>query len=243
MVQPSTKNSVKYYFSLIIISLISVLAPSSEAKTVLWSTEPHTHFSKEEPLKKLLEAVAADQNIPIKVSDKITDIISVYFKNESPKSIIEELKVAYGLITFYDGSILYIYKGTETQVASARLRRGSILALEHQLKKENLLEPDMKWELSEENNQVNFSGTKRFIDIVLQKARSLDNENNKKIFKCTIKGKIIYSSSPPRYELCEETKTYRYNPSIEKENSQPKPNIAPTRPLDHSESLVELENE
>lgn len=241
MNQTKVKSSTHFVCSLI-IGFISTLPLVVEAKNVNWSSGTYTHFSKQEPLKKLLEAMAADQNIPIIVSDEVTDIVSVYFKKKSPKTIIDQLKLAYGLISFYDGDILYIYKSTETQTAKAKLKKGSVLVLDRYIKNENLLEPNMKWELSIENNQVSFSGTKRFVDIVLKKAKSLDDEDNKKIFKCTMEGKVTYSNSPPQFELCQETKIHKFNPPVERENT--KPSITtPVRPLTSSEDLVELEKE
>lgn len=220
---------------LILISMMSIFVILVEAKEIDWSNHHYTHFSNEEPLKIFLESIASEQEIPIVVSDKVKGVVNVYFKEKKLGFIFNKIVSAYGLIFFYDGDVLYVYKAEEVQEAVATLSNSSIYTLDHNLRADGVLDGKVKWKIDEKSNSANFSGTKRFIDIILAAATKLDNDNVTTIYKMTdANGGTHFTNMP--------TSTANYGSlaqiKYKKERKEKKGALEPDMNLEREHTLV-----
>jgi type III secretion protein C len=198
---------------LLSLCLLLAYSPVSYAYNLMWDNK-YTHFAKEEPLKDMLLALAAEQNTPIIVSDQIQDSVSVYYRDKSTSEIINDLKKTYNLMTFFDGSTLYVYKKDEIKHASVTLEKNPITSLEYELIEKKVLDKkskNIRWELDRGTNSVSFDGPARFVEIVLEIANRLDQSNlNINIYKWKAPdGTINYSNEPPFDSKYERVKTIR----------------------------------
>jgi type III secretion protein C len=78
-----------------------------------WKDSNYYHFSKDQDLSELIKSFCSMQGIDIVVSEKVNDIVNGKFSNVAPKQFWHDMTQAYGLVWFFDGSILYVYKGNE----------------------------------------------------------------------------------------------------------------------------------
>jgi type III secretion protein C len=91
--------------------IISPIKSSDDG--IYWKDSNYYHFSKDQDLGELIKSFCSMQGIDIVVSDKVNDIVNGKFSNVSPKQFWHDMTQAYGLVWFFDGSILYVYKGNE----------------------------------------------------------------------------------------------------------------------------------
>ena len=185
---------------LLLLTFIICLTSNLTASPLPWGTSKYTHYSEEQPLKDMLEAMSSAQGTSIVVSPKITDIISVYFKNQTPLKILESLAESNKLMWYYDGEILYVYKNDEIQTGSVTLKQISVKDFSQTLRKIGILDKQFYWNEIEEEDIVYFKGPERFVSAVLQMSEILDNKkpSNNKIFKWTDNsGLVNYSNINP----------------------------------------------
>jgi len=164
-----------------------------------WSNKIYTHFSDKEPLSSLLETLAASQNTQIQVSEKIKDVVSVYFKKKTAKVIFDELVKAHGLIWYYDGGVLYISKKEEIQTGSIHLKFQTTKEFAQSLRQLGVLDDHFYWVESEQDNTVYFKGPERFVSSVLKMSKVLDKKPARaRIYKWIDKNGVpTFSSQMP----------------------------------------------
>jgi type II secretory pathway component GspD/PulD (secretin) len=180
--------------SLLLLSNIAVAAP------LTWSDKPYSHFSDQEPLSDLLATLASTQNVAVVVSPNIKDVVSLHYKMQEPKAIFEDLAKTYGLIWFYDGETLYIYKESEAQRGSVSLEKMSPQAFTTAMKRLNVLDSQYHWEVSEVDNMIYFTGPERFVTAVLDMAKIMDTQKLERpqVYKWVdSKGQVNYSNERP----------------------------------------------
>ncbi len=165
-----------------------------------WSNDTYTHFSKNEPLSEMLEAMALDQDLPIVISDNITDKISAYFRKKKTKDIFSVLQRTYGLVAYFDGDALYVYKNDEVISKTITLNKSPVKFLEKALFDTGAMDEkvrnEVKWRINTKLNSVTFRGVQRFIDLTQSLAKKLNSSYY--IYKWKDKkGRLHYSNDPP----------------------------------------------
>ncbi|MGV6809206.1 MAG: DUF4124 domain-containing protein [bacterium] len=144
------------------------------AEALPWKNEKYTHYSEEEPLKDMLQAMASSQNTTAVISPKVNDIVSIYYKERYPQDILDELTKAHDLMWFYDGEALFIYKKSEAQTGSVSLKNLSVPEFNNTMRKLGILDDKFYWNALVEENLIQFKGPERFVTSVLQMAKIVD---------------------------------------------------------------------
>ncbi len=211
------------WVKLVLVSLVLTISTVSSAQSLVWNNV-YTHFAKEEPLKDMLMAMAAEQETPIVVSKQIKDTVSVYYRDQTTKKILSDLVSTYNLMTFFDGSTLYIYKKDEISHSSMTMLKNPIMELEYELIKRKILDKknkNIRWELDRATNSVSFNGPARFVELVLEIANRLDQSHlNVSIYKWkAADGTVNYSNEPPFDKQYERVKTIRRYKTFSQEKS------------------------
>jgi type III secretion protein C len=85
------------------------------ADRVPWKTKEYYHFAKNQELKELVRNFCMSQSMDVIVSDSVNDIVNGKFSNVTPYQFWKDVVHAYGLIWFFDGSMLYVYKTNEVK--------------------------------------------------------------------------------------------------------------------------------
>ena len=81
--------------------------------SVQWQGEPFVLYSRGTPLKSVIEDVGKNYGIPIDVSNQVTDTFSGQINGKTPKQILTMLAQQYGLVWYYDGDLLHVYKARQ----------------------------------------------------------------------------------------------------------------------------------
>lgn len=167
---------LKLFASVCVLGACLMSASSVNAAPLPWDGGVYSHFSDQEPLSEVLKTLAASQNTPIVVSPKVKDVVSLKFKEMAPRAIFDELVRTYGLIWYYDKEALYIYKEEEAQTASVSLKNHTPEEFTAALKRLGVLDERFKWQVSEVDNLIYFTGPERFITSVLDMASVVDSQ-------------------------------------------------------------------
>lgn len=180
--------------ALLMLNFQAVAAP------VPWKNASYSHFSDQEPLADMLKTLLAEENIPIVVSPKVKDIVSMHYKEQKPEAIFNDLAKTYGLIWYYDKESLFVYKEDEVQTASVSLKKASPNEFTNALKRMQVLDDRFKWQVSEVDNIVYFTGPERFISSVLDMAKVMDTQDlaKRQIYRWKDKNGVVnFSSEDP----------------------------------------------
>lgn len=185
---------------IILMLLAAQLLMTVQAAPLPWNEKPYSHFSDEEPLAEMLEALAANQGTPISLSPKVDDVVSMHYKNRSSKEIFLDLIKSHGLIWYYDGESVFVYKEAEAKRGSISMENMSPQEFSEALKRLEVLDDQFHWEISEVDNVIYFTGPERFVSSVLSMAELMDSNASKrtKIFKWVDSGgRVHYSNERP----------------------------------------------
>lgn len=190
----------KQVLASVLTVLLGACGNSVSAAPVPWTADIYSHFSDQEPLPEMLKTLAAFQNLPIVVSPKVKDVVSLHFKERKPEDIFSELVKTYGLIWYYDKESLFVYKEDEVQAASVSLKKMSPEAFSNALKRLQVLDERFQWQISEVDNIIYFTGPERFVSSVLDMAQVMDTQtlDKRQIYRWKDqKGVVNFSSEDP----------------------------------------------
>ncbi len=189
----------KVLIAMMVASLL--FAPVINAAPIPWKTDKYSHFSDQENVSDVLKALAAFQEVPIVISPKIKDVVSLHFKERPPEDLFKELVKTYGLTWYYDKESLFVYKEDEVQNASVSLKNMKPSEFTNTLKRLEILDEGVPWKISEVDNVIYFSGPEKFVSAVLNMAQVVDNQptpKRKQIYRWKDnKGTVNFSSEDP----------------------------------------------
>ncbi|UOG93541.1 MAG: hypothetical protein L3K52_07385 [Candidatus Thiothrix sulfatifontis] len=183
-------------------AILSLLLAGSTAVAapVPWKSDNYSHFSDQEPLPELLKTLASLQDLPIVVSPKVKDVVSLHLQNRKPQEIFNELVKNYGLIWYYDKEALFVYKEEEVQSASVSMKKMSPQEFTNALKRLEVLEERFQWQVSEVDNIIYLTGPERFVSAVLDMAKVMDTQDlaRRQVYRWKDKAGVMnYSSEDP----------------------------------------------
>lgn len=185
----------------ILVICLLLLTKAAWAAPLTWSQKAYSHFSDQEPLVDLLQTLASTQKVPVVVSPQIKDVVSLHYKQQLPEAIFDNLVKTYGLIWFFDGETLYVYKENEAQRGSVSLEKMTPQAFTTAMKRLNVLDSQYHWEVSEVDNMIYFTGPERFVSSVLDMAKMMDTQQLERpqVYKwIDAKGQVNYSNERPK---------------------------------------------
>ncbi|MFM2319748.1 MAG: hypothetical protein RLZZ215_2369 [Pseudomonadota bacterium] len=193
----------------ILVVCLLLLTKAAWAAPLTWSQQAYSHFSDQEPLVDLLQTLASTQKVPVVLSPQIKDVVSLHYKQQLPELIFNNLVKTYGLIWFFDGEMLYVYKENEAQRGSVSLEKMTPQAFTTAMKRLNVLDSQYHWEVSEVDNMIYFTGPERFVSSVLDMAKMMDTQKLERpqVYKwIDAKGQVNYSNERPKSTNAEVNK-------------------------------------
>lgn len=189
-------NKLHPFINNLLISTL-LFASTAMAEDLPWKNEQYTHYSEQEPLSEMLQAMASAQNTTAVISGQVDDIVSVYYRKMSPERILNQLSKAHDLMWFYDGEALFVYKKDEAQTGSVTLKHMPVSEFTSTMKKLGILDKKFYWKELEEESLVQFKGPERFVTSVLQMANIVDvpRTSHQKVYKWIDRNGVVNFSS------------------------------------------------
>jgi type III secretion protein C len=107
----------------------AVFTKENPADNLPWKTTGYYHFAKNQDLKELVNNFCAAQSMNVVVSDVISDIANGKFSDITPCQFWKDIVNAYGLVWFFDGSMMYVYKSSEVTSNVYQMNRDEMRTL------------------------------------------------------------------------------------------------------------------
>lgn len=154
--------------------LILFMATPAFCAQLPWPDQTYSHRAENEPLPALLRDFFADMRVPAVISEGVEGAVTGSFVNCAPQKFFNSMAMAYGLISYYDGNVMFIY-------ASAEIRSEMIVlhSLDHRrlnaiLKGAEILDPAYPLKAIEDEGIVFVSGPQRYVELVSQTVDMLE---------------------------------------------------------------------
>lgn len=187
---------------ILLVGISFIPVPAAISAEIDWRPGTYSHFSNNESLGSVIESLLATQGIPVRVSDKITQKVSLRQVDVQPRDMFYNLVKTYQLNWFYDGQLLFVYHGDDVLTATLKLNHLSIPEFMMSARKLNLLDSRFPWTTSNKEQLIYFSGPEEYIDKVFELARAIDNTEKSRSTGVAYRwkdksGRINLSSFPP----------------------------------------------
>jgi type III secretion protein C len=153
----------------------AAVAPAAD---LAWGGRAFQIVANEKPLPDLLRELAASQGTTAVIDPKIAGTVSGRF-GAAPLKVLNSLCATYGLSWYYDGAFLYIDPSSEakSEVLSIGNATGNAGWLVQSLTQLKIYDPRYPLLVSGREGTVRVTGPKRYVEMVRQVARLLDQKS------------------------------------------------------------------
>ncbi len=159
-------------------SLVGGLVPLQAAE-VRWRTEKFAYVTKGQAVRDFLRQFGASQGLTVVVDPAVEGTVVGNF-NLTPQSMLEFVATTFGLIWYFDGNVLYVYPTSEARSQILRLNYTTADRLRQTLTKLGITDKRYPVTFDASANTALVSGPKRYVELVEQSARALDqNESSR----------------------------------------------------------------
>ncbi len=167
----------KGYFFWTLLVFLSV-SPISQAQKLpqFQAQGPFEYYAESQNLRELLTSMASNYGMAISVSSKIEDRVKGHFGPSTPEALLNQLAQIYNLTWYYDGAVLYVYKNDE--VISELVQLGSLSEpeLRQAIQRTGIWDNRFSWRSSPSKGVVYVSGPPRYIQLVSQFSKALQEQ-------------------------------------------------------------------
>lgn len=147
---------------LLVVSAIVFGTINSHAATPRWTNEPVSLQVQDESLRDFLQDLANLADVRILLSDAVQGQISGRF-DDKPGAVFDKVAKAYGLLTYYDGSVIHISMAREIQSKSIKVKPVYVERVIETLVKRNLVDRTQTVEVDRKNGVIKLRGAPEFI--------------------------------------------------------------------------------
>ena len=133
-------------------------------------------FAQGESLKQVLKNFAANYDVPVVISDNISESVNGQFDSSNPQDFLQKMAKMYGLSWYYDGSVLYIIRSDENQNRIIKLNHVSARQLKSSLIRLHIWDKQYQWRELSEQGLIFVSGPPQMIELVAQTAALMDQQ-------------------------------------------------------------------
>jgi type III secretion protein C len=165
-------------FSLALAAALSSAATADAwAGDVQWKREIFSYSAKGKSLKEFLREFGASQGLTVVVAKDVDGTVNGKF-NLLPESLIELMAASFGFLWYAEGNVLYVTPANDVRSQVLRLNNTSVTRLRQALEQLDL--PTRRFPIVYDARQGTalVSGPSRYVELVAQTARSVDQVPN-----------------------------------------------------------------
>jgi type III secretion protein C len=161
---------------LALCALFGASLTPAQAAEVRWRTAKFTYQTKGQEVRDFLRAFAASQGLSVIVDPGVeSKSVSGNF-NVTPQSMLEWIANTYGLIWYFDGTVLYVYPSSEAKSQVVRLNNTSAERLRQSLDRLGISDRRYPVKFDSVANTALVSGPKRYVELVEQAAAGANQD-------------------------------------------------------------------
>lgn len=145
----------------------------AQAAELQWRGRPFQIIANEKPLPDFLRELAASQGTTAVIDGKIGGVISGKF-NGSAVSILNSVCATNGLTWYYDGAFLFVDLASDAKSEVLPIANGSARGIAETLARLKISDNRYPLTISEREGSVYVSGPRRYVEMVRQAVRLVD---------------------------------------------------------------------
>ncbi len=153
--------------------LLMFTMPLVQAADLPWRRERVNLVYQEKALPDLLRELFASAGRPAVISDKIKATITGRF-NSPVEDFFNSICSVFGLLSYYDGAVLYLYAGSEATSRILPLKNVSPQRLEQSLRELDALDRRYLLKINATDRIVQVAGPPRYVEVVADIIALLD---------------------------------------------------------------------
>lgn len=131
------------------------------------------------------------QDISVSVSEGVKGVVNASFENRAPAEIFDSITKAYGLVPYYDGSILYVYTAAEMTSTVIALEKLETTDFRQLLTELRILDPNHTFRELAAQKIVYVSGPPRYVELLEELGQKFDQRAVVEEEKETVEGAKI----------------------------------------------------
>lgn len=156
---------------------LSALSLTSQAVAAqLPNGKAFEYVANKESLRDLLKNYAATQGLPIIVSDKVSATVNGAFSGNNVRKFLDDICQVFGLIWYYDGSVLYIYNAAEVETKVVEVSGVNLNRLKSSIRSMGVYDNRYNWKYVPGQKMIYVSGPPRFVQLVAEVAQIQSKE-------------------------------------------------------------------
>lgn len=153
-------------FNVTILCLCFLATSPLLAVEIPWKTPSYQQIATNRSVVEVLRDFAGDQGIGIVISDKVAGNVSGKFGPMSPGKFLECITQSTGLVWYYDGQSLYVYRSDEIQTQVTQLRYTTVDKLLESLKRLDILSNRFPMKTIPEDRVLYITAPPHYLELV-----------------------------------------------------------------------------
>ncbi len=156
-----------------LLVLFCLYTQNSVAGDIRWKANKFTYMAKSKNLKEFLREFGLSQGLTVVVAKDVDGVVNGKFEL-LPATFIELMAASFGFIWYSEGNVLYISNANDVRSEVLRLANTDIVRLQDSLERLDLVSKRYPIIYDPRQGTVLVSGPSRYVDLVLQTAKSID---------------------------------------------------------------------
>lgn len=158
----------------VVVATLCCAAGWVQAAEVRWRAGVFNYQAQNKPLREFLQEFAASQGVTVVVAKEVEGTVSGRFRL-TPSSMLDLMTATHGLVWYYDGNVLFVYPASEVASQVVRLNNAPVARLREALERLRIADQRFPITYDTRQNTAFVSGPKRYVELVLQSARAVDD--------------------------------------------------------------------
>lgn len=154
-------------------ALAGFIVLNASAAEIAWRTDTFSYMARDKPLQEFLREFAASQGLTAVIAPEVEGKVNGKFEL-TPRSMLELMATSFGLLWYYDGRVLFVQPASEISSEVIRLGTTTVDELNATLLSLNILDSRYPIAFDSRQNTVVVSGPNRYVELVKQAARAID---------------------------------------------------------------------
>ncbi len=167
-----------------IVAVLGILGGRSYARDLPKGIQ-FEYVANKESLADMLKNFASSQGLAIVVSPKVTQVVNGKFSGNDPQKFLNDLSQVFGLIWFFDGSVIYVNASDEVQTKMIKVPDISAQRLDESIRNLGILDSRYNLRYVPGQKMIYVSGPPRYVELVNEVAQFLGDERNKYLKETT----------------------------------------------------------
>ena len=148
----------------------------ASAAPIPWRTMQLDYVADHKSLRDVLRDVSASAGVPVWISPKVDGNVSGHFQT-SPQQILNRMSSSFGIVWYYDGSVLRIYDSGEMTSTTIGLHTASMSELRRTLARLQTVDSRFPVRYDDATRTALVSGPPRYVELVSDISRLVDQNH------------------------------------------------------------------